>query len=99
MKIWFDFFFDVLTIDSWASAEGRGVAPDPWVYAQFVFLVQKTSDFSKFMVCPNEQGEVGGGQFFAILYGRLLWTAPYRKMRLPHPINWPISQWKSGFYW
>jgi len=26
------------------------------------------------MVCPHEQGE---GQFFAILCGRLSWTAPY----------------------
>jgi len=25
---------------------------------------EKTSEFSKFMVCPHEQG--GGGQFFAI---------------------------------
>jgi len=44
----------------------------------------KTKDFSKLMVCPYGQGEVepvrtfcgqeGGGQFFAILCGRLLWT-------------------------
>jgi len=51
------------------------------------FLVQKTSEFSKFMVCPHEQGErvesVGhfsdkgeGCQIFAILCIRLLWTAP-----------------------
>jgi len=47
-------------------------------------LVQKTSDFSKFIVCPHgqrglshcRQGEGGGGQFFAILCWRLLWTAP-----------------------
>jgi len=46
------------------------------------------SDFLKFMVCSNGQGGRGGsadilqtrregGQFFAILCGRLLWTAPY----------------------
>jgi len=47
----------------------------------------KTSDFSKFMVCPRGQGAKGlslcgyfaakgrGGQFFAILCGCLLWTA------------------------
>jgi len=43
------------------------------------FLVQKTSDFSKFMVCLHGQGSLspyghfidkeGGGQFFAILCG------------------------------
>jgi len=48
-------------------------------------LMQRISDFSKFMVYPH--GQVGlnqsvrfsnkvGGQFFVILYGRLLWTAP-----------------------
>jgi len=47
----------------------------------------KTSDFSKFMVCPHGQGGLsqcghfsdkrGGGQFFEILCVRLLWTAPY----------------------
>jgi len=46
------------------------------------FLAQKTSDFSKFVVCPHEQVEGGlasadkGSQLFAILCGRLLWTAP-----------------------
>jgi len=49
-------------------------------------LGAKTSDFSKFMVCPHGQGGIetvrtfcgqgGGDQFFVILYGRLLWTAP-----------------------
>jgi len=50
------------------------------------FLVKNTTDFSKLMVCPHRQG--GGvskcgrlrtwerGQFFTILCGRLLWTAP-----------------------
>jgi len=51
----------------------------------------KTPGFSKFMVCPHGQGGgVGwtsadifrtsgeGDQFFAILCGRLLWTASYR---------------------
>jgi len=37
-------------------------------------LGAKNPDFSKFMVCPHGQGV--GGQFFAILSGRLLWTAP-----------------------
>jgi len=49
------------------------------------FLVQKTSDFSKFMVYPHGQGRlsqcghfaVKGGQFFANLCGHVLWTAPY----------------------
>jgi len=53
------------------------------------FLVQKTSDFSKFMMCPHGQGERGvkpertlcgqGGEavnFFALLCGRPLWTVP-----------------------
>jgi len=47
------------------------------------FLAKKTSDFSKFMVCPHGQrglshcGQGGrGSQFFTILCGRLLWTAP-----------------------
>jgi len=49
------------------------------------FLVQKTSDFSKFIVCPNGQGEVEPvrtfcrqrerGQSFVVWCGRLLWTA------------------------
>jgi len=48
------------------------------------FLAQKTSDISKFMVCPHGQGGFSQcghfvdkweeGQFFAILCGRLLWT-------------------------
>jgi len=56
------------------------------------FWRKKTSDFSKFVVCPygqrgrgvepvrtfRKQG-VRGGQFFAILCGRLSWTAPYRR--------------------
>jgi len=50
----------------------------------------KTPDFSKFMVCPHEQGGEGGlsqcghftdkgrgGQFFAILWTRPLWTVPH----------------------
>jgi len=52
------------------------------------FLAQKSSDFLKFMVCPRGQGglslepvrtfcgQAGEGQFFAILCGRLFWTAP-----------------------
>jgi len=48
------------------------------------FLVKKSSGFSKFMICPHRQGRLNqcehfsdrGGQFFAILYGRPLWTAP-----------------------
>jgi len=47
--------------------------------------MKKTSDFSKFMLCPH--GQVGervepmrtrgdGGQFFAILCGRPLWSGP-----------------------
>jgi len=48
----------------------------------------KTSNFSKFMVCSHGQGkgrfepvrifceQGGGGQYFAIFCGRLLWTAP-----------------------
>jgi len=41
------------------------------------FLAKKTSDFSKSTVYPHRQG--GEGQFFAILCGRLLWTAPIDK--------------------
>jgi len=41
-----------------------------------LFLMQKTSDFSKYMVCPHGQERV---QFSAILYWRPLWTAPYLK--------------------
>jgi len=45
-------------------------------------LVQKTSEFSIFMMCSHRQGtfcEQGGrSQFFTILCGRLLWTAPYQ---------------------
>jgi len=37
-------------------------------------LMQKTSDFSKFMICSHEQS--GGSQMFAILRGRPFWTAP-----------------------
>jgi len=48
-------------------------------------------DFSKFMVCPHGQGgrglsqcghfeTRGEGQFFVILCGRLLWTAPYQSL-------------------
>jgi len=42
-------------------------------------LVQKTSNFFKLMVCPygQEEGLSQGGQFFAILCRRLLWTAPF----------------------
>jgi len=58
------------------------------------FFVQKLLDFSKFMVCPHGQEKEGlsqrghfadkgeGGQFFAILCGRLLWTAPKTKNTL-----------------
>jgi len=44
-------------------------------------FVQKTSDFSKFMVCPH--GQFGRGQFFVNLRGRLLWTTrkSYKKLR------------------
>jgi len=52
------------------------------------FFAQKTLDFSKFMVRPHGRGEDvepvrtfygewRRGQFFAILCGPLLWTAPY----------------------
>jgi len=51
------------------------------------FFVQKTKDFSKFMICPQGKGGLSqcrhfvdkgeGGQFFAILCGRLLWTVLY----------------------
>jgi len=44
--------------------EGRGISSDGRPH----FLVQKTSDFSKFMVCSRGQG--GRSQFFAILCGR-----------------------------
>jgi len=56
------------------------------------FLAQKTSDFPKFMVCPYGQGgkglnqcghftdKEGGGEFFPILCGRLLWTVRYPKI-------------------
>jgi len=64
------------------------------------FLVQKSSVFfSKFMVCPHGQrglsqcGQGRGCQFFAILYGRLLWTAPYMMIwpnPLPHVSVWAI---------
>jgi len=54
------------------------------------FWCKKTLDFSKFMVYPHGQDGRGvepvrtfcgqgreGGQFFAFLCGRPLWTAPY----------------------
>jgi len=44
-------------------------------YGRPHFLVQKTSDFSKLSKCGH-LADKGGGQFFAILCGRLLWTAP-----------------------
>jgi len=37
------------------------------------FWCKNLQDFSKSMLCTHGQG----GQFFAILCGRLLWTAPY----------------------
>jgi len=49
------------------------------------FYGAKLQIFSKIMVCPHEQGrssqcgQVGRSQFFAILCGRLLWTASNRK--------------------
>jgi len=60
------------------------------------FLAQKILDFLKFMVCPHGQGGRGelsradifrtrgeGVNFFAILYGRLLW--------MPLTLNLTIS--------
>jgi len=49
------------------------------------YLVQKTSDFSKFMMCPHGQGEGGrasadkGGEgpIFRDFVRVFLWTAPY----------------------
>jgi len=64
----------------WGGSSGANVR---------TFWCKKTSDFSKFMVCPLGQGERGlsqcgqwgiGGQFFPILCGCLLWTAPYLKL-------------------
>jgi len=49
-----------------------GGGPSYWTFS---LLAQKPSNFSKFVMCPHGQG--GRGQFFAILYGRLLWTGPY----------------------
>jgi len=46
------------------------------------FLVQKTSEFSKFLVCPHRQerlsqcGQGGGGRFYAILCGHLIMDGP-----------------------
>jgi len=40
-----------------------------------VIFGEKPPDFLKFLVCPHGQGG-SGGQFLAILCGRLLWTAP-----------------------
>jgi len=66
-----------------------------------VLFGAKTLDFSKFMVCPHGQevrgiepvrtfcGQGGGGQFIAILCGRLLWITPYEKMHSLYP-NSPI---------
>jgi len=78
------------------------------------FLVQTTPDFSKLMVCPYGQGrrELSqseqfadkGGQFFTILCGRLLLTAPnafsmyyllYRMLvqeAAKGPLRWSLSQ-------
>jgi len=53
------------------------------------FLMQKTSEFSNFMLGQNRQErtgfepvrtfvESGEGSFFAILCGRPLWTTPYK---------------------
>jgi len=51
------------------------------------FSVQRTSEFLKFIVCPHgQEGGVSANilwtraeevNFVAILYGRLLWTAPF----------------------
>jgi len=53
----------------------------------FALLAQKNFGFLKFMVCPHGPGGLsqcryfsdkrGGGQFFAVLCGRLLSTASY----------------------
>jgi len=59
------------------------------------FWRQITSDFSKFMTCPHGQGGRGvelmrtfccqgeGVNFFSILCGRLLWTAPFTNPIFP----------------
>jgi len=59
-------------------------------YGRPHFLEQKTSEFSKFLVCPHGQeggwasadilrarGEGWGVNFSRFCTGRLLWTAPY----------------------
>jgi len=65
------------------------------------FLAQKASDFSKLMVCLYEQRGLShygshftdwGGQIFAIMCGRLLWTAPYIGLTISWPINFKIFQ-------
>jgi len=50
----------------------------------FTLFKAKTSDFSKFILCPYEKesvrtfcGRGGGGQIFNFLCGRLLWMASY----------------------
>jgi len=62
-------------VRSFFGQGGEGLVIQMWTSALFG---AKTSDFSKFMVCPHEQGHFadrGGGQSFAILCGRPLWTA------------------------
>jgi len=83
-------------------------------YGRPQFLVQKTSDFSKFMVCPNGQGglsQCGQGrinfsQFYAdVLYGRPL-TPNFRELfahDVLNTIKWPncFKMWKRKvqFFW
>jgi len=60
--------------------------------------MQKTLEFSKFMVCPHGQegiepvrtffGQEGVGQFFAILCGRPLRTAHYRQAITQKLFKW-----------
>jgi len=68
--------------------------------AESALLAQKTSDFSKFMVCPHGQGglsQCGGSQIFAILCGRLLWTA--RPLRQTNITNYNIEAFSCNPSW
>jgi len=76
----------VIQYGNFADKRGRGY----FKCGRPHILVQNTSDFLKFMVCPHGQegrgepmrtffGQEGTGQFSAILCGCLLWTAVFRE--------------------
>jgi len=59
------------------------------------FLVQKFGIFKIYGVSARTKGR-GNGQFFSILCGRPLWTAPYFEM-LYH-WNWGRPLWTAPYF-